>query len=111
MIIACVLAASSLAQESPNTPPARPERKAEPGAGRQVANGAGNIGAGAAKGAGHLAVGTAKGVADLATLHPVDAAVSVGKGAGAAGKDVTVGTAKGGYKMTKGIARGIKKLF
>jgi hypothetical protein len=45
------------------------------------------------------------------TLHPIDAAFSLGKGAGQAGKDVTVGTAKGGYKITKGIARGIKKLF
>jgi hypothetical protein len=45
------------------------------------------------------------------TLQPIDAAFSLGKGAGQAGKDVTVGTAKGGYKITKGIARGIKKLF
>jgi hypothetical protein len=83
----------------------------EPGPGRQVANGAANIGVGAAKGAGHLVRGTAKGVGNLVTLHPIDAAVSMGKGAGQAGKDVTVGTAKGSYKITKGIVRGIKRLF
>jgi hypothetical protein len=96
-IFICLLACSVWAQE--------------PSPGRQVANGAGNIGAGAAKGAGHLAVGTAQGAADLVTLHPINAAFSLGKGAGQAGKDVTMGTAKGGYKITKGIARSIKKLF
>ncbi len=83
----------------------------EPGPGRQVANGAGNIAAGAAKGAGHLVVGTAQGAADLVTLHPVTAAATLGKGAGTAGKDVAIGTAKGSYMIGKGIARGIKKLF
>jgi hypothetical protein len=83
----------------------------EPGAGRQVAHGAGNIAAGAGKGAGHLLLGTGRGALDLATLHPVNAAVDLGKGAGTAGKDVAVGTARGGYKITKGIARGIKKLL
>lgn len=98
------------------TPQSRHEKgskkvKKEPGPGRQVANGAGNIAAGAGKGAGAAAKGTGKGALDLVTLHPVDAAGSVGKGAGTAGKDVGVGTAKGAGKIFKGIGRGIKHIF
>jgi hypothetical protein len=56
-------------------------------------------------------LGTAKGIGNLATLHPVDAAVSVGTGAGKAGKDMTVGTVKGTAKITKGVGRAIKKIL
>jgi hypothetical protein len=87
------------------------KQKNEPGPGRQVSNGAGNIAGGAGKGAGDAAKGVGKGAANLATLHPIDAATSVGKGAGSAGKDVTVGAAKGSGKVVKGIGRGIKHLF
>jgi len=87
------------------------ERRAEPGPGRQIGSGAGNIGIGAAKGAGDLAKGAAKGVGDLATLHPIDAGVAVGRGAGTAGKDVAVGTVKGSAKIGKGVGRAIKKIF
>jgi len=87
------------------------EHRREPGPGRQIGSGAATIGTGAAKGTGDLAKGTAKGIGKLATLHPVDAGVSVGKGAGAAGKDVTVGTVKGTGKITKGIGRGLKKIL
>lgn len=83
----------------------------EPSPGRQVANGTGNIAAGAGKGAGAAAKGAGKGALDLVTLHPVDAAASVGKGAGTAGKDVGVGTVKGTGKIFKGIGRGIKHIF
>ena len=83
----------------------------KPGPGRQVANGAANIGVGVAKGAGNLAKGTGKGVVDLATLHPVDAGLSLGKGSLAAGKDVAVGTAKGSGKIAMGVGRAIKRLF
>jgi len=79
--------------------------------GGDVASGTGDIGKGAAKGVGHAAEGVGKGAGDLVTLHPIDAATSVGKGAGSAGKDVTVGTAKGSGKIVKGIGRGIKHLF
>jgi hypothetical protein len=48
---------------------------------------------------------------DLATLHPVNAAASVGKGAVVAGKDVGVGSAKGAGKITRGIGKAFKKLF
>jgi hypothetical protein len=85
--------------------------KKEPSPGRQVANGTGNIAAGAGKGAGAAAAGVGKGAADLVTLHPIDAAGSVGKGAGKAGKDVGVGATKGTGKVVKGIGRGIKHIF
>jgi len=82
-----------------------------PSPGRQVANGTGNVAGGAGKGAGDLAKGAAKGAGDLVTLHPIDAGVSVGKGAVGAGKDVAVGTTKGTAKISKGIGRAIKHLF
>ncbi|MBV9154623.1 MAG: hypothetical protein JO097_00040 [Acidobacteriaceae bacterium] len=80
-------------------------------AGGDVASGTGDIGKGAAKGAGSAAEGVGKGAVDLATLHPIDAATSVGKGGVTAGKDVAVGTTKGSAKIVKGIGRGIKHLF
>jgi hypothetical protein len=52
-----------------------------------------------------------KGAVDLVTLHPINAATSVGKGAAIAGKDVTVGTARGAGKITRGIGKAFKKLF
>jgi len=87
------------------------EGRQEPGPGHQIGSGVGTIGEGAAKGAGHLALGTAKGVGKLVTLHPVDAGVSVAKGAGTAGKDVTVGTVRGTGRIGKGIGRGVKKIL
>lgn len=86
-------------------------RSAEPGPGRQIGSGAGNIGMGAAKGAGDLAKGVAKGAGDLATLHPIDAGVAVSKGAGTAGKDVAVGTVKGTAKIGKGVGRAVRRIF
>ena len=83
----------------------------KPGPAHEAANGVGDIGAGAGKGAGHLAAGTGRGAADLVTLHPIDASVAVGKGAGKAGKDVTVGTAKGAGKIGQGFGRAVKKIF
>ena len=109
-LAACGWAQSGPDQTSTNDKPAR-ERKHERGAAGEIGSGAGNIGTGAAKGAGEVAKGTAKGVVDLATLHPIDAGVSVGKGAATAGKDVTVGTVKGTAKITKGVGKAIKKIF
>ena len=80
-------------------------------AGGEMASGTGDIGKGAAKGAGNLAVGTGKGAVDLVTLHPIDAAASVGKGGVSAGKDVGVGTVKGTGKIVKGVGKGIKHIF
>jgi hypothetical protein len=79
--------------------------------GGDVGRGAGDIGKGTAKGAGAAAKGVGKGAGDLVTLHPVDAAGNVGKGAAVAGKDVGVGAAKGTGKIAKGTGRGIGKLF
>jgi hypothetical protein len=103
----CILLGLALAWSAQ----AAEQHKQEPGSGREIASGAGNIGTGAAKGAGNLAKGTAKGATDLVTLHPVDAGASLGKGAVAAGKDVTAGTVKGTGKITKGIGRAFQKLF
>jgi hypothetical protein len=87
------------------------EPKRSPGPGKEIASGAGNIGTGAAKGAGNVAKGTGKGAVNLVTLHPINAASSVGKGAAVGGKDVAVGTAKGTGKIGKGIGKAFKKLF
>ena len=82
-----------------------------PGATKDIGSGAGDVGKGAAKGAGDAAKGVGKGAADLVTLHPIDAAGAVGKGALSTGKDVTVGTAKGGGKIVRGVGKAIKKIF
>ena len=109
-----VLALSAWGQSSPDLNPtteSKQERKREPGAAREIGAGAGAVGVGAAKGVGDVAKGTGKGAADLVTLHPINAGVSIGKGAASAGKDVTVGTVKGTGKVTKGIGRAFKHLF
>ncbi len=96
-------AATSQASTRPHTQQRSP--------GGDVGSGAGDIGKGTAKGAGAAAKGVGKGTADLVTLHPLDAAGNVGKGAAIAGKDVGVGAAKGTGKIAKGTGRGIGKLF
>ena len=88
-----------------------PEKKTTPGSGKEIGSGVANVGTGAAKGAGDLAKGTGKGALSLVTLHPIDAAANVGKGAVSAGKDVSVGTVKGTGKMAKGVGKAFKKLF
>ncbi len=82
-----------------------------PGATKDIAGGAGTVGTGAAKGAGDAAKGAGKGAADLATLHPINAAGAVGKGAASTGKDVTVGTAKGAGKAVRGVGKVFKKIW
>src|ERR1700758_3194609 len=92
-------------------PPASPQTQPRPRSpGGDVGSGAGDIGKGTAKGTGAAAEGVGKGAGDLVTLHPVDAAGNVGKGAAVAGKDVGVGAAKGTGKIAKGTGRGIGKL-
>jgi hypothetical protein len=76
-----------------------------------VGSGAGDIGKGAAKGAGSAAKGTGKAAGDLVTLHPVNAATDVGKGAASTGKHVGAGAAKGTAKIFRGTGKGIKHLF
>ena len=87
------------------------DQKHQPGAAREIGSGAGTVGTGAAKGAGDVAKGTGKGAVNLVTLHPINAGVSIGKGAATAGKDVTVGTVKGTGKVAKGVGRAFTKLF
>jgi hypothetical protein len=76
-----------------------------------VGSGAGDIGKGAAKGAGSAAKGTGKAAGNLVTLHPVNAATDLGKGATNTGKNVGVGAVKGTGKILKGTGKGIKHLF
>jgi hypothetical protein len=111
MLLGLVLAVSAEAQSATEQPSGAAAQKRERGPGSEIGSGAGSIGKGAAKGAGSLAKGTGKGAVDLVTLHPVNAAGALGKGAGAAGKHVTIGTVKGGAKITKGIGKGIKKIL
>ncbi len=110
-----ILGQSSTEQSAPATAQIKQKKlkkqKNEASPGRQIANGTGNIAGGAGKGAGDAAKGVGKGAANLVTLHPIDAAASVGKGGVSAGKDVAVGTAKGSGKVVKGIGRSIKHLF
>jgi len=45
------------------------------------------------------------------TLHPVNAATDLGKGAAHTGKNIGVGTVKGTAKIFKGTGKAIKHLF
>ena len=119
-LVACcsaLLVGSAWAQAQPpidSNPPAtdaKSEHRKGPGAAHDIGSGAGNIGTGTAKGAGDAAKGVGKGAVDLVTLHPVNAATSVGKGAASAGKDVTVGAAKGTGKIARGVGKVFKKIF
>ncbi len=116
---------NALGQDSQTQPAAQPtstslpsntqtsgERQAhQTSPGGDVGKGAGDIGKGTAQGAGAAAKGVGKGAGDLVTLHPLDAAGNVGKGAAVAGKDVGVGAVKGTGKIAKGTGRGIGKIF
>src|ERR1700754_2693358 len=68
------------------TPPAQTQTPQQQprSPGGDVGSGAGDIGKGTAKGTGAAAEGVGKGAGDLVTLHPVDAAGNVGKGAAVA---------------------------
>jgi hypothetical protein len=105
ILLALILPITALAQSPPD------QTKRQPGPGKEIGRGAANIGTGTAKGAGNLAKGTGEGAVDLVTLHPIDAATSVGKGAAVGGKDVAVGAVKGTGQIGKGIGKALKKLF
>jgi hypothetical protein len=76
-----------------------------------VGTGAGDIGKGAAKGAYGAAKATGSTAVDLATLHPINAATDLGKGAVGTGKTVGVGAAKGTGKILRGTGKAFKHLF
>jgi hypothetical protein len=87
------------------------EASAHTSAKHDVGSGAGDIGKGTAKGVGSAAKGTGKAAGDLVTLHPVNAATDLGKGAAKTGKNVGVGTVKGTGKILKGTGKAIKHVF
>jgi|SRR6185312_1225600 len=76
-----------------------------------VGSGSADIGKGAAKGAGDVAKGTGKGAVDLATLHPIDAATDVGRGAVTGGAKAGTGAAKGTGKILRGAGKAFKHIF
>jgi hypothetical protein len=103
-----LIAASAFAQNS-DTRDAK--SKAHNKGKHDIRSGVGDIGKGAGKGAISAGKGTGKAAADLATLHPIDAATDLGKGAVGVGKNVGVGTVKGTGKIIKGTGKAIKHLF
>ena len=102
-------APTSASTQTSESPPAK--AKAHTSAKHDVGSGAGDIGKGAAKGAGSAAKGTGKAAADLVTLHPVNAATDLGKGAAKTGKNVGVGAVKGTGKILKGAGKAIGHVF
>jgi hypothetical protein len=104
-----VVAQTSTSAQSPATP--QIDDNVHSSAGHDVGSGAADIGKGAAKGVGSAAKGTGKAAGDLVTLHPINAATDLGKGAANTGKNVGVGTVKGTAKIVKGTGKAIKHLF
>src|SRR5438874_2553473 len=90
---------------------AEPDANVHTSAKHDVGSGAGDIGIGAAKGVGSAAKGTGKAAVDVVTIHPINAATDLGKGAVNTGKNVGVGTVKGTAKIFKGAGKAIKHLF
>ena len=111
LLMSCAFVQQSTDEDRPRNDQRVGNRKKSSGAGKDVGTGAGDVGKGAAKGAGDAAKGAGKGAADLATLHPINAAGDLGRGAAATGKDVGVGTAKGGGKIVRGVGKAFKKIF
>ena len=99
----CALAQSSSARPQ--------DAKVHASAKHDLGSGAGDIGKGAAKGVGSAAKGTGKSAVDLVTLHPINAATDLGKGAAKTGKNVGVGAVKGTGKILRGTGKAIKHLF
>ncbi len=99
-------------QGSAQTQPATQHKKHKAGTspGKDVGKGGEDIGKGAAKGAESLGKGTAGAAGNLATLHPVNAAADLGKGAAGAGKDIGVGAGKGAGKIGEGSVKGVGKV-
>jgi len=90
---------------------AAPKDKKHTSAKHDIGSGAGDIGKGVGKGAASAAKGTGKAAADLATLHPINAATDLGKGAAGAGAHLGIGAAKGTGKILKGTGKAIKHIL
>jgi len=116
LVVAFALNSQSNGQSQPTAVPATTSQSAtqsqpqQRSPGGDVGSGTADIGKGAAKGTGAVAKGAGKGAGDLVTLHPLDAAGNVGKGAAVAGKDVGTGAAKGTGKIVKGTGKGAGKI-
>jgi hypothetical protein len=114
LLATACLAGIAFAQTSDHTQDSS-STHVEPGvqtsAKHNVGSGAGDIGKGTAKGLGSAAKGTGKATGDLVTLHPVNAANDLGKGAAKTGKNIGAGTVKGTAKIIKGTGKAIKHLF
>jgi hypothetical protein len=83
----CICNLRSSAQTIQTAPAQVSPRSDQPRSpGGNVGSGASDIGKGTAKGAGAAAEGVGKGAGDLVTLHPIDAAGNVGKGAAVIGR-------------------------
>jgi hypothetical protein len=76
-----------------------------------IGSGAGDVGKGAGKAVGSAAKGTGKAAADLVTLHPINAATDLGKGAVGVGKNAGVGAVKGSAKIVRGTGKALKHIF
>ena len=114
LVLAICVSGIAIAQTSDSTQnpsSAQAETRAQTSAKHDVGSGAGDIGKGTAKGVGSAAKGTGKAAGDLVTLHPINAAGDLGKGAAKTGKNVGVGTVKGTAKIFKGTGKAIKHLF
>src|ERR1700720_1308182 len=105
------IAVAQTSDSTQNSSSAQAEVSGHTSAKHDVGSGAGDIGKGTAKGVGSAAKGTGKAAGDLVTLHPVNAATDLGKGAAKTGKNVGVGTVKGTGKILKGTGKDIKHLF
>ncbi len=101
---------SNADQESTSSQKGDQGRKNNNGPGHEMGQGGIDIGRGAARGSLDLGKGVVGGAGNLVTGHPIDAGVSVGKGAAGFGKNVGVGVVKGTYKIGKGIGGEFKKL-
>src|ERR1700679_3118309 len=75
------IAAAQTTSPSTSAESSPPHAKARTSAKHDMGSGAGDIGKGALKGAGSAAKGTGKAAADLVTLHPINSAADLGKGA------------------------------
>jgi hypothetical protein len=114
LCVTICLAGIAVGQRPASTPDStspHAEPKRHTSAKHEVRSGAGDIGKGAAKGVGSAAKGTGKAAADLATLHPINAATDLGKGAVGTGKNVGVGAVKGTGKIVKGTGKAIKHIL
>jgi hypothetical protein len=105
LCIAGIVLAQTAGTEESNSKPHKKQST------HDVSSGVGDIAKGAGKGAVSAAKGTGKAAGDLATLHPINAAADLGKGAAGAGKNVGVGAIKGTGKILKGTGKAIKHLL